>query len=171
MTQRGNTLFARRFASVFTASAIAFGTIGFGAQIAVAAPTTIQVPGGLCSYQPMDKAMIKQIKGRADFADVLAYLEKECPDVAALFVGPTGTVAVASAGGATDSTGGGDNGGGNGGGGDNGGGDNGNGGGGGGDNGGGSSCSNGQGKSQGKGSGCGGGSDKDPRGNNGKNNK
>ena len=32
MTQRGNTLFARRFASVFTASAIAFGTIGFGAQ-------------------------------------------------------------------------------------------------------------------------------------------
>lgn len=79
---------------ITTGLASALVAAGMFAAPAAAETKTIEMPAGLCSYQPITKDLVAQIQGRADFDKVLSYLGENCPEVAVMFADePTATIA------------------------------------------------------------------------------
>ncbi len=101
------TCFSRRRPNIRTTPGVAFLSLVLGAlalppHLAEAQTRIINLPEDMCNVlgeQPLNQRILSDVRNRANFGDILAYVEANCANLTGLLIGPTGTIATPGGGG------------------------------------------------------------------------
>ena len=94
-SRRSRYISNMRMVSVFGSAFIVMGTLFILPNTAGAQVRSINMPEEMCDVlreEPLNQRILTQIRNRADFAEILEYVEETCGDLSGLLIGPTGSI-------------------------------------------------------------------------------
>ena len=94
-TRRSRYIPSKRMVSGFGSAFIVMGTLFILPNTAGAQVRSVNLPEEMCDVlneRPLNQALLSQIRNRADFAEILEYVEETCGNLTGLLIGPTGSI-------------------------------------------------------------------------------